>query len=245
MTGMMRAAVWEAGSPLRVETIPIPVPRAGEALVQVSACGVCHTDLHVMKGEVRFPSPAVLGHEISGRVVEIGLGTRPEQIPEGVELGDRVVGAFIMPCGTCRRCEAGRDDLCEQFFRRNRLEGTLFDGRSRLRMPDGSFLAMYSMGGLAEYCVVPISALATLAAGLDPETSCILGCAGLTSYGAVFRAGEVAEGSTVAIIGVGGIGSSPRKSKIACSSPAGSLTSCSYRRTCTRSRCSRSASKSA
>jgi len=206
MTGTMRAAVWEAGSPLRVETIPIPVPRAGEALVQVSACGVCHTDLHVMKGEVRFPSPAVLGHEISGRVVEIGLGTRPDQIPAGIELGDRVVGAFIMPCGTCRRCEAGRDDLCERFFELNRLRGVLYDGTSRLERADGSSLAMYSMAGLAEYCVIPLTALAGLPHELPEFESAVLGCAGLTAFGAVHRASGITEGDSVAVIAVGGIG---------------------------------------
>jgi Zn-dependent alcohol dehydrogenase len=200
----MRAAVLQdEGAAMRMMTIAVPEPGPDEVLLEVIACGVCHTDLHVIKGEVVFPRPAVMGHEVSGRIVAIGAGS-----DTSFRIGDTVVAGFIMPCRTCSACLRGRDDLCEQFFRRNRLEGTLFDGRSRLRMPDGSFLAMYSMGGLAEYCVVPISALAALAAGLDPETSCILGCAGLTSYGAVFRAGEVAEGSTVAIIGVGGIGSS-------------------------------------
>lgn len=206
MTGTMRAAVWETGSPLRIEEIPIPVPQAGEALVQVSACGVCHTDLHVMKGEVTFPSPAVLGHEISGRVVEIGLGTRPEQIPAGVELGDRVVGAFIMPCGTCRRCVAGRDDLCEQFFELNRLRGVLYDGTSRLSRADGSSLAMYSMAGLAEYCVIPLTALAALPHELPEFESAVLGCAGLTAFGAVHRASGIKEGDAVAVVAVGGIG---------------------------------------
>ncbi|GAB3151917.1 zinc-binding dehydrogenase [Microbacterium neimengense] len=200
----MRAAVLEDDRPaMRMMTIAVPEPGPDEALLEVTACGVCHTDLHVIKGEVVFPRPAVMGHEVSGRIVGIGGGS-----DTSFEIGDTVVAGFIMPCRTCPACLRGRDDLCEQFFRRNRLEGTLFDGRSRLRMPDGSFLAMYSMGGLAEYCVVPISALAALSPELDPETSCILGCAGLTSYGAVFRAGEVGEGTTVAIIGVGGIGSS-------------------------------------
>ena len=113
-----------------------------------------------------------------------------------------------MPCTHCPACLRGRDDLCANFFGQNRLKGTLYDGTSRLSMPDGSFLAMYSMGGLAEYAVVPLSALAPLANTVDIETSCILGCAGLTSYGAVVRSGQVEEGNSVAIVGVGGIGSS-------------------------------------
>jgi Zn-dependent alcohol dehydrogenase len=202
----MKAAILAAGSPsLTIEQIAVPRPQRGEALIQVAACGVCHTDLHVIKGEVAFPRPAVLGHEISGTVVQFGPDTADTR---GLSIGDSVAGAFIMPCTQCPACLRGRDDLCAEFFGQNRLKGTLYDGTSRVSMPDGSFLAMYSMGGLAEYCVVPISALSALADSVDVETSCILGCAGLTSYGAVFRAGQVERGSSVAIVGVGGIGSS-------------------------------------
>ncbi|NYF16821.1 S-(hydroxymethyl)glutathione dehydrogenase/alcohol dehydrogenase [Microbacterium sp. AK009] len=200
----MRAAIL-AEDRLEVREIATPVPGPGEALLRVSACGVCHTDLHVMKGEVRFPRPAVLGHEVSGSIVAIGAGTADTR---RLQVGDRVAAGFIMPCGTCAQCARDRDDLCTEFFRRNRLEGTLYDGRSRLAMPDGSFLAMYSMGGLAEYAVVPLTALTSLDDHLDLDTACILGCSGLTSYGAVFRAGAVAPGMSVAIVGVGGIGTS-------------------------------------
>ncbi len=200
----MRAAIL-ADDRLEVMEIATPVPGPYEALLRVSACGVCHTDLHVMKGEVRFPRPAVLGHEVSGSIVAIGAGTTDTRM---LQVGDQVAAGFIMPCGTCAQCARDRDDLCTEFFLRNRLEGTLYDGTSRLAMPDGSFLAMYSMGGLAEYCVVPLTALTTLDGALDTETSCILGCSGLTSYGAVFRAGEVSSGMSVAIVGVGGIGTS-------------------------------------
>jgi Zn-dependent alcohol dehydrogenase len=202
----MRAAVLADDRPqLDILTVPMPRPRAGEALVKVISCGVCHTDLHVLKSEVAFPRPAVLGHEISGTVVSLGEGT---QDTFGIGVGDTVAGAFIMPCGRCPACHAGRDDLCANFFGQNRLKGTLYDGESRLAMPDGSFLAMYSMGGLAEYCVVPLTALAVLPAAIDPISACVLGCAGLTAYGAAFRAGRIQAGDTVAIVGVGGIGSS-------------------------------------
>ena len=105
----------------------MPEPRAGEVLVRVSACGVCHTDLHVMKAEVAFPAPAVMGHEISGTVAALGPGVT------GPPIGTRVVSAFIMPCGFCPACGSGRDDLCDNFFAMNRLKGTLYDGTSRLR----------------------------------------------------------------------------------------------------------------
>ncbi|MGP3536062.1 zinc-binding dehydrogenase [Microbacterium sp. RD1] len=201
----MRAAVLADGEPrLELMEIDTPQPQAGEVLVEVIACGVCHTDLHVIKGEVAFPRPAVMGHEISGRIAALGEGLDDA----GLSVGDVVVGGFIMPCTTCDACRRGRDDLCANFFAHNRLRGTLYDGTSRLRMPDGSFLAMYSMGGLAEYAVVPASALTRAPEGLDPESSAILGCAGLTAYGATFRQGRVTPGSSVVIVGAGGIGSS-------------------------------------
>src|SRR6266545_4174265 len=72
-----------------------------------------------------------------------------------ISVGTPIVSAFIMPCGRCRLCAIGRDDLCDNFFAMNRLRGTLYDGTSRLRRADGTTVAMYSMGGLAEYAVVP------------------------------------------------------------------------------------------
>jgi Zn-dependent alcohol dehydrogenase len=201
----MKAAVLVADAPeLEIQHIPVPVPRAGEALVKIRSCGVCHTDLHVMKGEVGFPRPAVLGHEISGTVVALA---DPAGQTGGFAVGDDVVGAFIMPCTTCASCRRGRDDLCENFFAHNRLRGTLYDGESRLSTADGSFLAMYSMGGLAEYSVVPLSALAKLHPALEPVSAAILGCAAFTAYGAVHRAGRVQPGQSVAVVAVGGVGS--------------------------------------
>lgn len=198
----MAAAIWSGDSAtLTVENIPTPRPLAGEVLVRVAACGVCHTDLHVMKGEVAFPGPAVVGHEISGTVEEVGAGV------EGVVPGDRVVGAFIMPCGWCTQCEKGRDDLCLTFFGENRLKGNLLDGTSRLTRADGTRLSMYSMGGLAQYAVVPATALAQLPASLPLEPSCVLGCAAFTAYGAI-AAAKLSAGESMAVVAVGGVGSS-------------------------------------
>lgn len=202
---MMRSAIVHSSEEkFTVTEIPTPTPRQGEALVKVLSCGVCHTDLHVLKNEVAFPRPAVLGHEIYGEVVALG----PDTSSDRIAVGDKVVGGFIMPCTTCRYCLAGRDDMCSAFFEHNRLNGTLFDGESRLSMPDGSFLAMYSMGGLAEYSVVPLSALATLPESVSHTNSAILGCAGMTAYGAAKRVAQIQPGQSVAIVGVGGIGSS-------------------------------------
>ncbi|MBI3962827.1 MAG: zinc-binding dehydrogenase, partial [Deinococcus sp.] len=163
--------------------------------------GVCHTDLHVIKGEVKFPVPAVLGHEISGVVA----GVAPDVT--AVRVGDPVVCSFIMPCGRCSYCTRGRDDLCETFFAMNRLKGTLYDGQTRLQRFNGSPLAMYSMAGLAEYSVVPATAVFPAPPELPLADSCILGCAIMTAYGAVKHQAQVQPAESVAVVGVGGVGS--------------------------------------
>ena len=197
----MRAAVLaSAPGGLRLEEIPVPEPHWGEVLVRVSACGVCHTDLHVMKAEVAFPTPAVMGHEISGTVAELGPGVG------GPAVGTRVVSAFIMPCGFCAACGAGRDDLCDSFFAMNRLKGTLYDGTSRLRRADGSPIAMYSMAGLAEYAVVPVTDVFPLTDGLPLEESAVLGCAMFTAYGAVRHGAALCGGERIAVVAAGGVG---------------------------------------
>jgi succinate semialdehyde reductase (NADPH) len=197
----MKAAVLEnAPGGLHIEEIPIPEPLDGEVLVKVTACGVCHTDLHVMKAEVAFPTPAVLGHEISGTIVALGAGVA------GPPPGTAVACAFIMPCGRCRLCAIGRDDLCDNFFAMNRLQGTLYDGTTRLRRRDGTRLAMYSMAGLAEYAVVPATDVFALPASLPLAESSVLGCAVFTAYGAVRHSADLRGGERVGVVAAGGVG---------------------------------------
>ncbi|MCW2786179.1 MAG: alcohol dehydrogenase [Marmoricola sp.] len=197
----MKAAICtDTTSPLTVEDIPIPAPRTGEVLIRTAACGVCHTDLHVMKGEVAFPLPCVLGHEVSGVVEEVG----PNVL--NVKPGDRVVASFIMPCGWCSNCTSGLEDLCSTFFAMNRLKGTLYDGETRLHRPDGRPLSMYSMGGLAEYCVTPATSVFAIPDALDLVDTSILGCSMFTAYGAVRNVAELHAGQTVAVVAVGGVG---------------------------------------
>jgi S-(hydroxymethyl)glutathione dehydrogenase/alcohol dehydrogenase len=197
---MVAAVLDRAPGTLVLEEIPVPEPGPGEVLVRVSACGVCHTDLHVMKAEVAFPTPAVMGHEISGTVAALGRGVA------GPSIGTSVASAFIMPCGSCAACGAGRDDLCDNFFAMNRLKGTLYDGTSRLRRKDGTPLAMYSMAGLAEYAVVPATDVFPLGAGLPLQESSVLGCAVFTAYGAVRHGAELRGGERIAVVACGGVG---------------------------------------
>src|SRR5262245_62231782 len=131
MKTMMAAVLNAAPGGLVIEHLPVPEPKANEVLVKVHGCGLCHTDLHVMKAEVAFPTPAVMGHEISGTVAALGAGVK------GPAVGTKVASAFIMPCGFCTPCGAGRDDLCDSFFAMNRLKGTLYDGTTRLRRRAG------------------------------------------------------------------------------------------------------------
>jgi Zn-dependent alcohol dehydrogenase len=111
-----------------------------------------------------------------------------------------------MPCGTCHYCVKGKEDLCETFFKFNRLQGTLYDGKTRLFRPNGTPIAMYSMAGLAEYSVVPSTAVFGLPEGVPYVESSILGCAIFTAYGAMKNAADMRAGETVAIVGTGGVG---------------------------------------
>lgn len=197
--------VLETGSPevgadaLHPDTVTVAAPHAEEVLIEVAACGVCHTDLHVIKDEVAFPKPAVLGHEVSGVVREVGEGV------SHVEPGDRVACSFIMPCGRCRHCTAGLEDICENFFNHNRLGGRLYDGTTRLTR-GGEDIAMYSMAGHATHCVVPSRAVFPLPDEVPLAEAAVLGCSLFTGYGAVSTVADVQPGENVAVIAAGGVG---------------------------------------
>ncbi len=197
----MRAAVFtQPNQPMTIEDLVMPEPHEHEVRVKVAACGVCHTDLHVLKGEVAFPTPSVLGHEVSGIVDAVGSGV------SNVAVGDRVVCSFIMPCGHCGYCVRGREDLCETFFAYNRLKGQLYDGATRLARTDGSPIAMYSMGGLAEYAVTPDTSVYRLPDSVPLNDAAIVGCSIFTAYGAVRNQADLRLGQSVAVFAVGGVG---------------------------------------
>lgn len=190
----------EGDQTLKPEDLTIDQPRPTEVSVEVAACGVCHTDLHVIKNEVAFPRPAVLGHEISGIVRAVGDHV------DHVSPGDRVVCSFIMPCGECRQCSIRVEELCETFFSRNRLQGRLLDGTTRLHRQNGEEVAMYSMSGHATDAIVPATAVFPIGESVPLQDAAILGCSILTAYGAVHEVARLQPGQTVAVIAAGGIG---------------------------------------
>jgi S-(hydroxymethyl)glutathione dehydrogenase/alcohol dehydrogenase len=184
---------------LEIKDIPKPKPKKGEVLIKVHASGVCHTDLHIALGEIPFPLPAVLGHEVTGTVEEIG-----EDVEE-FSKGDEVLAPFIFPCGNCRYCKMGREDLCEKFYIFNRLKGVYYDGETRLKFAEGYPIYMYSMASWSEYCVVPANSLFKVPKNLPLDKLASLGCAMMTAFGAC-RNASLKNSELVAVFGAGGVG---------------------------------------
>ncbi|MEM4080791.1 MAG: zinc-binding dehydrogenase [Pyrobaculum sp.] len=196
---MKAAVLHKYNSPLSIEEVEIDRPKSEEVLVRVRSAGVCHSDLYVLEGATPVPPPLVPGHESVAVVEEVGPGVK------NVEPGDYVVTSFIWPCGKCKNCARGLENLCERFSE-VRLRGTLLDGTTRLRL-NGSPLRIFLGGVWAEYAVLPASAVVKLPPKLiDRPELAMLGCAYLTAYGAVVNSASVQPGDTVVVIGTGGVG---------------------------------------
>ena len=195
----MKAAVLRNIGTLNIEDLREPEPKNDEVLIKVNSVGVCHSDLHILKGHIPFPLPAVLGHEVAGTVVKLGNGV------DNVQVGDKVVGPFILPCGKCSYCMHGQEDLCEKFYNYNRLKGVYYDGKTRLFTPSGEPIHIYSMAAHAEYSVIPSTSVFKIPETLDYDKSAILGCAIMTAYGACKNA-SLKPAETIAVFGTGGVG---------------------------------------
>ena len=195
----LKAAVLREFGKLSIEELKKPEPQKDEVLIKVNSVGVCHSDLHVIKGHIPFPLPAVLGHEVAGTVEKLGNGV------DNVQVGDKVVAPFILPCGKCSYCMSGQEDLCEKFYNFNRLRGLYYDGKTRLFTPSGEPIHMYSMSAHAEYSVIPSTSVFKIPENLDHEKSAILGCAIMTAYGACKNA-NLKPAETIAVFGIGGVG---------------------------------------
>jgi S-(hydroxymethyl)glutathione dehydrogenase/alcohol dehydrogenase len=185
---------------MAVEQLQMPSARRGEVLVQVVACGVCRSDLHVLQGRTAARLPTVPGHEIAGRVVAVGEG-----VDAGLA-GAEVVASFILPCGTCPRCTGGREEFCERFWSMNRAHGTLYDGETRLFDAAGDEVWMSGASGFAEFAVIPATSVFRVPPSVRLADAATIGCAVFTAYGAVTHAGRLTGGESVVVIATGGVG---------------------------------------
>src|SRR3954469_11302004 len=192
------AVIERAGVPSVVEDLLLDDPHAGEVLVRMTASGVCHSDLHVRDGDWDRPGPIGLGHEGAGVIEAVGPGLAPSVIGRSVAL------SWYAPCLRCRECQRGRQWLC---LGSPSLRHAQTDGTTRLARMDGSpVLAYLSIGTFADAQVVPASAVIPMPDGVPPEVAALIGCGVSTGVGAVVKTAEVPVGSTVAVIGLGGVG---------------------------------------
>jgi S-(hydroxymethyl)glutathione dehydrogenase/alcohol dehydrogenase len=192
------AVIERAGVATIVETLRLDDPRPGEVLVRMTASGVCHSDLHVRDGDWERPGPIVMGHEGAGVVEAVGAGLDPGAVGRPVAL------SWYAPCLRCRECQRGRQWLCSGS---PSLHHAQADGTTRLSRADGSpVLAYLSIGTMATAQVVPASAVVPMPDGVPAEVAALIGCAVSTGVGAVVKTAEVHAGSTVAVIGLGGVG---------------------------------------
>ncbi|MDQ0956906.1 S-(hydroxymethyl)mycothiol dehydrogenase [Streptomyces sp. B4I13] len=177
--------------PVRVETIVIPDPGPGEAVVQVQACGVCHTDLHYRQGGINDEFPFLLGHEAAGVVEAVGEGVTD------VAPGDFVILNWRAVCGQCRACLRGRPWYC--FDTHNATQ--------RMTLLDGTELSpALGIGAFAEKTLVAAGQCTKVDASVSASVAGLLGCGVMAGIGAAINTGEVGRGDSVAVIGCGGVG---------------------------------------
>ena len=179
------------GAPVTVETIIVPDPGPGEAVVQVQACGVCHTDLHYREGGISDDFPFLLGHEAAGRVEAIGAGVT------GLAPGDFVILNWRAVCGDCRACRRGRPWYC--FDTHNAAQ--------KMTLEDGTPLSpALGIGAFADKTLVHAGQCTKVPEG-DPAAAGLIGCGVMAGFGAAVNTAPVGKGDTVAVIGCGGVGS--------------------------------------
>jgi S-(hydroxymethyl)glutathione dehydrogenase/alcohol dehydrogenase len=197
----IRAAVLEDfGAPLEVQELDLAEPRAGEVLVRLVACGVCHTDLYTASGaDPSGYSPTVLGHEGAGVVEAIGEGV------SDVEPGDHVVTLFSPQCRECEHCHDHRTNLCLA-IREQQNQGHLPDGTTRLSRGGEPIRHFMGTSTFAEYTVMPEIALAKIDPEAPLDRACLFACGLSTGIGAAMNTAKVAPGSTCVVFGAGMVG---------------------------------------
>src|SRR5690606_15476394 len=179
------------GEPVTIETIVVPDPGPGEALVRVQACGVCHTDLHYREGGINDEFPFLLGHEAAGVVEAVGDGVA------NVEPGDFVVLNWRAVCGECRACRKGKPWYC--FATHNATQ--------KMTLADGTELTpALGIGAFAEKTLVAAGQCTRVDPAAEPEVAGLLGCGVMAGIGAAINTGGVGRGDSVAVFGCGGVG---------------------------------------
>lgn len=190
----MKAAIChEFGKPLVIEEIVIDVPQAGELKVKLSACAICHSDIHYMEGAWGGTLPAVYGHEAAGVVEEVGDGVTT------VAPGDHVIVSLLRSCGQCHFCKRHETYMCEAKF--------ALDSETRLHTKDGKPIFQgLRTSAFAEAVVVEQSQVVPIPADVRFDSASLLACGVITGLGAVVNTAKVELGSSVLIISTGGVG---------------------------------------
>ncbi|WP_109003810.1 S-(hydroxymethyl)mycothiol dehydrogenase [Streptomyces rishiriensis] len=192
MAHQVRAVVARGkGAPVSLETIVVPDPGPGEALVKVEACGVCHTDLHYREGGINDDFPFLLGHEAAGVVESVGEGVAD------VAPGDFVILNWRAVCGSCRACRRGRPWYC--FHTHNATQ--------KMALLDGTELSpALGIGAFAEKTLVAAGQCTKVDRAASAAVAGLLGCGVMAGIGAAINTGNVGRGDSVAVIGCGGVG---------------------------------------
>ena len=194
------AVAWKAGEPLTIETVDLEGPRAGEALVEVKATGICHTDWFTLSGaDPEGLFPAILGHEGAGIVRDVGAGVTT------LRPGDHVIPLYTPECRQCKFCLSRKTNLCQQ-IRSTQGRGLMPDATSRFSLNGKPLLHYMGTSTFSNFIVVPEIALAKVRKDAPFETICYIGCGVTTGVGAVIFTAKVEAGANVVVFGLGGIG---------------------------------------
>ncbi len=195
------AILEELNKPLKIEVVELDNPKDNEVLVKMVATGVCHSDIHCIKGDLITPPPVVLGHEGAGIVEKVGSSVTT------VQPGDRVILTVAPYCGKCPACLMGVPTSCENYPQTAMLMGSMPDGTKRLKRKNGEELSHFmAQSSFAEYAVVDESAAIKVRGDAPLDVVCLLGCGASTGIGAVINRAKVKAGSSVAVYGCGGVG---------------------------------------
>ena len=195
----MKAAILNGPGPLVIENVHLDAIEAGEVLVKIHSCGVCHSDLGVIQRATEpLDTPIVLGHEAAGTIESNGENVT------NVKPGDHVIIAFAPSCGRCYYCVRGMENLCDQ---RDYPDRSGSGPRPRRTMTNGTpVMQGVGVGGFAEYTIMPEYGVIKIREDAPLNIVCLLGCGVTTGIGAAINTAKVEPGSSVAVIGLGGVG---------------------------------------